>query len=153
VNLVEIYGIAESVDGEDALRYIGKAKNTEARLASHARDMVRRHSRFYKWLRLAMQRPEKPYAVVLCVCKEEDWPETEKKLIAQWREYGEPLLNVSAGGNEPPKHLKAVLAENGRRTARLIHDDPVRKAAWKAKQMWGVLTAERRRRRLLVCQP
>ena len=136
-DVVEIYGIAEQVGEYGYLRYVGKADNTEKRLASHARDMRRRHSKLYVWLREAMKRPEKPYAMILCWCKRKDWPEVERQMIAQWKAWGEPLLNCAEGGNQPPACLKAILAENGRKNARAIHDDPVRKARWKLAHMIG----------------
>lgn len=104
-----IYGL---YDRAGALRYIGKASCPAKRLKSHMQDSKRRRTPLYSWIRKHGQ----PEMRVLEVCGS-NWREVEKRLIAEARERGEPLLNVADGGDEP--HCpKEVRAQNGRSAAK-----------------------------------
>src|SRR5690606_2909846 len=54
-------------------------------------------------------------------------------IINEFNKCGHKLLNVASGGDEP-YCSKEVRAENGKKVARLIHDDPKRKRLWYLKQ-------------------
>jgi hypothetical protein len=126
--LADIYGL---YDADDNLRYIGKANNAEARLKSHMRDSTRRDTPLYRWIR-KNGKPVMKVFVSGCV----NWKEEERRLIAQARANGERLLNVADGGDEP-FCSKEVRASNGRKNAKAIHSDPVRKRIWLLKRELG----------------
>lgn len=129
-----IYGL---FDAAGRLRYIGKANDPEARLKGHMRDARRRDTPLYRWIR----KNGKPTMRVLWENDGEwDWRDVERLLIAGFRDEGCKLLNVADGGDEP--HCPtATRQENGRRNARATHDDPVRKALWRRKQLAGIARA------------
>lgn len=89
----EIYGLYDQCD---TLRYIGKANCARKRLASHMRDSRRRDTPLYRWIR----KNGRPEMRVLEVCSG-DWRDAERRLIAEARRIGCPLLNVADGGDEP----------------------------------------------------
>lgn len=125
----EIYGLFDP--RTEALRYIGKAVDSQKRLKSHARDSVRRNTPVYLWMRELRSAGLLPVMKVLEVS--DDWREAERRLIAVSRARGEILLNVAAGGDEP--HCPAdVRAENGRKNAKSVHSDASRKRLWSIKK-------------------
>lgn len=89
--MAHIYGL---YDSRGNLRYIGKANDPDKRLSSHMRDMRRRDTPLYRWMR----ENGKPVMRVLehnC----SDWQRSEKELIAHFRKIGCDLLNIADGGN------------------------------------------------------
>jgi hypothetical protein len=91
--LPSIYGL---FDRTGALRYIGKANDPAKRLNGHMRDVRRRRTPLYDWL-AKHGRPE--IRVLEADCG--DWPEAERRLIAEARARGENLLNLADGGDQP----------------------------------------------------
>lgn len=120
--IVEVYGLFDPRDG--ALRYIGKARCARKRLASHQRDSRRRDTPVYRWFRKLSALGCVPHVQVLE--RGADWPEIERRLIAQARARGERLLNVADGGDQPgcPPEVRSSNAE--RLNARLRDDDLLR---------------------------
>ncbi len=113
--MASIYGL---YDSSGALRYIGKADDSGARLKSHMRDALRRDTPLYRWIR-KNGLPEMRTLVADC----EDWKVAERKLIREARECGERLLNVAEGGDEP--HCsKAQRRANATALNRRLADDP-----------------------------
>lgn len=123
-----IYGL---YDGQGRLRYIGKANDPTARLASHMRDMKRRHGPLQNWLR----KHGIPEMRVL-ISDSADWRNDEKMLIAEARTRGEKLLNVAEGGDEPYCPIE-VRAANGAAIAKAIHSDAKRRRFWELKRSLG----------------
>lgn len=103
--MASIYGLTDPKTGE--VRYIGKANDPEKRLAGHMRDMTRRNTPLYCWMR----KNGKPGLVVLSEnCQ--DWKSEERRIIAEYRAASARLLNVADGGDEP-FCSKDVRARNG----------------------------------------
>lgn len=124
--MADIYAL---IDENGDIRYIGKANNPSARLMGHMRETRRRRTPLYDWLR----KHGCPALIVLesdCA----DWKASEREWIAAGREASAPLLNMADGGDEP--HCPtSVRAENARKTARALMDDPRRKAIRDRKAM------------------
>jgi len=125
----EIYALCCPDSGE--VRYIGKAKCAKSRLKQHLREM-RRSTPVYKWIASLRKIGASPQMVVLMSAW--DWRNAEKDVIAQSRADGLRLLNIADGGDEP-YCSKEQRAENGRKTAKMVHTDPVRRRIWLAKKM------------------
>jgi len=129
-NQVEIYTLICPISKK--VMYVGKANDSNKRLKSHIRDSVKRKTPVYLWIRELIKRGLMPIVEVVEVTDELNWMQKEKQHIAKFRKTG-LLLNVSAGGKEP--HCpKEVRAENGRKVAKLIHENPLRKKIWAAKR-------------------
>ena len=152
----EIYALSCPKTG--AVRYIGKANDSAKRLKSHIRDSRRRNTPVYAWIRKLQSEGLFPTMAVLEVT--DDWEEAERRLITLHRQEGK-LLNVADGGDEPYCSTE-VRAGNGRKVAKLIHDDPYRHAVWCLKsRMTGLLrifikagetdAANRQRDRMRMC--
>lgn len=131
---IEIYGLVCPMTG--TVRYVGKSTCAVARLAQHLRE-TRRSTPLYDWIKSLRTRGLSPKMVVLATCSKGDWPDLERRIIAEHRKHGK-LLNVADGGDEPhcPREVRAA---NGRSNARKIHDDPVARRMWKLKQQLGIL--------------
>ena len=140
-----IYGL---YDQAGCLRYIGKANDPKARLASHMRDSRCRKTPIYDWIR----KHGKPDMRILeSDC--EDWKASERKLIEQARKRGDRLLNVADGGDEPACSLEtrkangarlqshpntiAQRSANGFAVSRKLHADPKAKRVWELKRAIG----------------
>jgi len=130
-----IYGLCDPRTG--ALRYIGKANRLKSRILSHLRDAPRRNTPVYTWLRSLLQANLLPSVLELCVCARSDWERYERTIIAEWRGYNMPLLNIADGGNQPVC-AQAVRAENGRRVAKALHADPLRRRISQLKKDVGL---------------
>ncbi|WP_133255484.1 GIY-YIG nuclease family protein [Phenylobacterium soli] len=109
-----IYGLTDPVTGE--LRYIGKANDATQRFGSHLRDMDRRRTPLYDWMKKLRASGRSPALVIIEECAG-DWREAERRLISEARARGARLLNVADGGDEPycPPEVRS---ENGRRAVR-----------------------------------
>ena len=114
IPLIEIYGLTDPRTGE--VRYVGKAVCAQKRLKSHLRDARRRRTPVYDWINKLGRLGLTPGVVVLVRCEPEAWPDTERRIIAEYRASGH-LLNVADGGDEPHCPVE-VRRENGRRNAR-----------------------------------
>lgn len=130
----EIYGLYDPRDG--ALRYIGKANDSAKRLKSHFRDSRRRDTPVYRWFRKLAELGLYPSLKIIETT--EDWRDAERRLIAEARARKDRLLNVADGGDEPfcPPEVRA---ENGRRVAQMLTDNPAAKRIWQRKRMLGSL--------------
>lgn len=95
------------------------------------RDARRRNTPLYAWIR-KHGTPELRVLEADC----DDWVEAEQRLIAEARARGEDLLNLARGGDQPYCPT-GVRADNGRRNARAIHDDPRRRRLWQLKRDLG----------------
>jgi hypothetical protein len=126
----EIYALCCPDTGE--VRYIGKAKDSEARLKSHLRDARRRKTPVYCWINKLMAAGKIPAMRVLEIA--DDWREAERRLIAQHR--GPRLLNLAEGGDEPhcPSEVRAA---NGRKNAQAREADPVKRTIHRFLQRMG----------------
>jgi hypothetical protein len=128
---VEIYLLRHPDAGE--IRYVGKACDSRARLKTHIRDARRRKTPLYDW----MNGFEKyPIIEVVTRVRAHEWEKAERDAIAYLRNSGVRLLNVADGGNQPIADRKKC-ALNGAMVARKIHDDPVKKAQWRARHAFA----------------
>jgi len=149
-SLPSIYGL---YDSRGKIRYIGKANNPSDRLKGHMRDMHRRDTPLYRWLR---KNGQPTMRILEAECR--DWREAERRLIAKARECGEKLLNVADGGDEPHCPI-SVRAKNGAATAKAIQSNPSRKRLWQIKLQLGralkdgvVMNSTRQKMRLLAAK-
>lgn len=93
-----IYALTDPNTNE--VRYLGKANNVDARFKGHLRDMDRRKTPVYSWMRKLWESAKHPKVTTIAVCGN-DWQATERLLIAGFRERGARLLNLADGGDEP----------------------------------------------------
>lgn len=126
---VFIYGLLDPRTG--ALRYIGKANDAQKRLKSHLRDMKRRTTPVYLWMRELAAEGVAPKIKILDKCCERTWPDREVGQIAKARSEGADLLNVAKGGKEPHCPV-AVRRKNGAKNAKNRN-----KRLWHCKLMLG----------------
>ncbi len=131
---IEIYALYDPRD--KIVRYIGKANNTAKRLKSHILDSRRRDTPVYRWMRLLFADGITPQAAVLAVTIGPEWEETEKAIIAQWKNSN-PLLNIAIGGNMPNCPLE-VRQANGRQAAISRTSTPRKKRIYELKRMIGM---------------
>jgi hypothetical protein len=130
---VEIYAL---FDPRDCIpRYIGKANDTRKRLLGHIRDSRRRDTPVYRWIRSLLEEQVMPQAVVVAVTLGSEWEETEKQLIAQWKEAGY-LLNVAVGGNMP-RCPTEVRQANARLATKLRTSTPEKARIFELKRRLG----------------
>ena len=125
-----IYGLYHPETGE--LRYIGKANDVSKRLESHLREMSSRNRPLHCWMRTLGGPPR----ILVLEEVSGDWKDAERRLIAEYREKSR-LLNVADGGDEP-YCSKEVRANNGRKTASMIHSDARRRRIWEIKRALGL---------------
>lgn len=111
---VMIYAL---LDEAGRVRYVGKAVDAEKRLKSHLRDMRRRNTPLYSWLRKHAREGFIPTVQILETCESTIWPERERSWISYFRSVGD-LLNVAAGGDEPYCPVE-VRRENARKVAKI----------------------------------
>ena len=127
--MAEIYALLDPRDGD--VRYIGKAKCSKARLASHLKDARRRDTPVYRWIRKLNSMGMAPSVFVLE--RTDDWKEAERRFIAAARHCGARLLNVAEGGDEPAMTTEQRKA-NGHKLANRIKTDPLFNQVWKIKR-------------------
>lgn len=130
---IEIYTLIDPRDG--AVRYIGKAVDSQKRLSKHLRE-TRRDYPVYRWIAKLRDSGLTPSARVICVCSEDDWREKEIAAINAERAVNARLLNVAAGGDQP-YCSKEVRAENGRKVSIARCDTPIKARTYRLKKMMG----------------
>lgn len=101
---VEIYGLA-GPDGR--IRYIGKAKCAKTRLAGHLRERRRKYP-VYRWIAKLKMQGLQPSLTIIESCSENEWPERERAIIAEYREVTPDLLNVADGGDQPKTNRRQL---------------------------------------------
>lgn len=133
--MIEIYALYHPVT--DELRYIGKAKDSAARLKRHLRDAKRRRTPLYDWVRSLASEGLAPGVAVIRTVPDEGWRSAEIEEIALARKAGLRLLNLADGGDEPycPHHVRV---ENGRRAAISRTSTPQKAALFKMKREIGL---------------
>lgn len=112
---IQIYALADPFTHE--VRYVGKAKNANARYKGHL--CSRRSTPVYRWIKSLTKPPE---LVILASCLTDDWQTVEKQVIAQYRQTNN-LLNIADGGDQPKPNAE-VNKRNGRVLAAKIKSDP-----------------------------
>ena len=130
---VFIYGL---FDASGTLRYVGKAKNLQKRLASHMRDSRTRKTPVYDWIR----KHGEPEIRVLEVVSG-DWIEAEKRQISNALASGAKLLNLAPGGNQPFS-TPAQRKKNGFRLNARLKSDPILERVRKLKLRMSISLRE-----------
>ena len=119
-----------------AVRYIGKANDLEKRLKSHIRDMYRRNTPVYAWMRKLASEGLTPRIVLIEYVGDGDWAEAEKRIIAKASKT-QRLLNVAEGGDQPPASDSKTLGERTRALNARIEADPIKKKIRDYKRILG----------------
>lgn len=114
-----IYALTEPDGG--AIRYVGKANNPAKRFRSHLRDSRRRRTPVYLWINRLAKAGKSPGMVVLEWCEQAEWPDVERRLIAEHRTGGQ-LLNLAEGGDQPLCPTKVRRANAVALNARMAAD-------------------------------
>lgn len=94
-----IYGLWDPRDSR--LRYIGKTNDPNTRLKHHlsaARLKAKRKNRLWHWIRSLLDEGLKPELEVLVEVPFGEWESEEKAWIAECRENGLDLVNLTDGG-------------------------------------------------------
>ena len=100
--MIEIYGLYDPET--DALRYVGKAKDSQARLKRHISE--RNINRpVCRWVGSLVNRGLLPVARVLETVPDAEWENAERRLIAHYRQSCE-LLNLADGGAMPSQTIE-----------------------------------------------
>lgn len=128
---VYIYTLSDPDSGR--VRYVGKANNVSKRLSGHMRDSRKSNRPVCKWVAKLIVDGKSPVITTISTCTKDNWQEEERKQIALFRLSHDDLLNIADGGDQPGINIEAN-AENGRKNARRIHDDPVAKRIWTLKR-------------------
>lgn len=113
---VTVYGLSSSQDG--VIRYIGQTTQSVAkRLDSHLHPTADgKKRRVWKWLQSVMRND---FLVILTVIEENAvWNESEIRVIAQYRQNGFDLVNLTDGGDGC---MGRVWTEEQRIAAGLVH--------------------------------
>ncbi len=114
---VAIYALC---DAGGCVRYVGKAIDPRQRLAQHLANAPRGRTPVYSWLRAEIDAGGSVSCRVLETVAEADWPDAERRIIAEYRKLGD-LLNVADGGDQPQRS-----------------DDPVAKRIWCLKKQFAI---------------
>jgi len=133
--MTKIYIYALHCPVTDEIRYIGKAKNPEKRLAGHLQE-TRRKTPLYDWIEKLRKNSLTPKMLIISEANNENWKEEEINQIKLHFESGCKLLNLAKGGDEPfcSKEQRAI---NGRKNAMAIHSDEKKKRIWYLKKQMG----------------
>lgn len=91
-----IYGLKDPETNE--IRYIGKAKDPNARYLAHLQDK-RTNPHKWNWISKLKIKGIKPELVILEITNDSGWEECEEKWIKNGFECGWPLTNICLGGN------------------------------------------------------
>lgn len=92
-----IYALRHPVTGE--VRYIGKANNPKARLSGHITNARTGSLPVNRWIRRLVADGLKPAMTIEAEVVFGNWQQVEVDLIAQHREDGARLLNLTSGGD------------------------------------------------------
>jgi group I intron endonuclease len=84
----------------EKVRYVGKTiQNPKERLYSHIREAKRNRKSYRdKWILQVLARDQRPIIEVIEESNEENWQERERFWIAEYKERGYNLTNVTKGG-------------------------------------------------------
>lgn len=96
-DVIEIYGLYDPDSG--ALRYVGKAKNSNERLKRHIGERNKGRP-VNNWIRKMLADGKTPRVEVLEIVPIEQWEDAERRLIAHYRLTCD-LLNLADGGAMP----------------------------------------------------
>jgi len=100
--VVYVYGLANPRNELTIqnVRYVGKTKNTiQRRLSQHIRDSKKQSAPVQKWIYNLKIQGIRPKPIILEVCDENNWKNSEMKFITLLRKSNR-LLNVTDGGDE-----------------------------------------------------
>lgn len=133
-----IYALLDSRTG--CVRYVGKSDCPDHRMRAHCHARGRGHKQ--SWLRQLKREGLWPVLQILEECSCECWQERERYWIAFYRKAGEPLTNLTDGGEgfawyvytdearaAQSKRMKAILADPELRariaeSSKKLWDDP-----------------------------
>lgn len=132
---VEIYGLFDP--DTDALRYVGKANDSQQRLKTHLWDSPRSNRPVCRWIAGLLKDGKAPVMRVLEVCKPDEWEEAEKRLIEAHRKVAK-LLNLADGGARPSQTIEQR-RKAGKASIAAQKLDPKMRAFNKAKMDMGRL--------------
>jgi len=128
-----VYGLHDPETGE--LRYIGQTVTTvKARLAKHVTpSQLRKHSYVARWLLgLVKQGQEPTWSVLASAEDQEELDRLEVELIAQAREEGVRLVNLSEGGGGRAGWVTPPEVREKLRQSNLGKPHPKHTPEWKA---------------------
>lgn len=91
----QIYALCEPTG---KVRYIGKADNAKERFKSHLREINRKDTRLYRWIRKRLGQGIIPTLKIIRICPHNEWPAAEIEEIAKERAINPDLLNLADGG-------------------------------------------------------
>jgi len=98
-----IYGLYDPRNGE--LRYVGKTIDLKLRLWVHmSKAKSNEPDLKSKWIRKLLAENLEPEIRILETSNDSNWPEAERRWIAQCLADDASLFNVSEGGDNPPDH-------------------------------------------------
>lgn len=135
---IEIYALCCPYTA--AVRYVGKAADSRARLRRHLLDSRRRNTPVYRWIRGLLVADKIPELRVIETCTLEAWPDRERYWIDRHRQDNYDLLNVADGGDEPhcPPDVRSRNAAIATARRMEMHAaDPKRKRLLYLKQQMG----------------
>lgn len=134
---VAIYCL-KAINGE--IRYVGKANKPATRLKGHIRDMHRRDTPLYSWMRRECSAGRAPTIEVLEWCAVENWPERERHWIAALNDSCR-LLNLAEGGEQPycPPGVRVML---GPKATKARQSSPLKRRVWELNRNIGQLLRE-----------
>lgn len=102
------------------IRYIGKTKNPNTRLAAHIKkaQLMQTDHHCARWIRQLLALGLAPtLEIVQTVQAGEDWREVEAHCIAEYRDAGNQLTNMTAGGDGFHDVHPDVLKKRGKATS------------------------------------
>lgn len=123
-----------------AVRYIGKADDPYRRLKGHMREVRRRRTPLYLWLRRLQAEGKAPILDVIETCPAVDWPDRERHWIETFRQPGDGLLLNLAEGGDQPSCPPEVQSANGHRLVAQIRANPkLKRLRWLKAEMMRCL--------------
>jgi len=114
------------------VRYIGKTKNPKTRLASHVSKAKSMHLKHHcsDWIRSLLSKGFRPeFEIIFEVPIGEDWEFHEKRLVTEYREAGQSLVNLTGGGRGFFDPSPSILALRGEARRKYLKDNPEAKDA------------------------
>lgn len=118
---VDIYALCDPRTGK--IRYIGKANNAVKRFGQHLREIRRRHTPLYRWMRKVLAQGEVPSLLILATVGRGKWEDCERLAIAEAKRLGCDLLNLAEGG-DGPSCSREVRSANAKRLNERLAQDP-----------------------------